>query len=96
MKSVRANRNHWNRTSGVYQADHDPPIGAQPRLRGCFYLPDAALDGVIGEVTGLRVLELALDTNDLAKTGAKEDVCSRRSWEVPTGVEKRSEKSRWI
>ena len=41
VESVRANHDHRNQTSGVYQADHDPQIGAQPRLWGYFYLPDA-------------------------------------------------------
>jgi SAM-dependent methyltransferase len=72
VQSVRANRDHWNRTSGVYQADHDPRIGAQPRLWGCFYLPDAALGGVMGEVTGLRVLELGCGAGQWSRSLAGE------------------------
>ena len=55
--STRANRQHWNRISRSYQDEHDPQIGAAPRLWGMFSIPDASLDA-LGEITGKRVLEL--------------------------------------
>jgi SAM-dependent methyltransferase len=55
--SIRANRQHWNLISRSYQEEHDPQIGAAPRLWGMSAVPDARLHA-LGEVTGKRVLEL--------------------------------------
>jgi ubiquinone/menaquinone biosynthesis C-methylase UbiE len=52
-----ANRHFWNKISAEYQREHDPQIGAAPRLWGCYSIPDAQL-GALGDVTGQRVLEL--------------------------------------
>lgn len=57
MSSIGANRRHWNVISERYQAEHDPQIGAAPRLWGMFSIPDAKLEAM-GDVTGKRVLEL--------------------------------------
>ena len=43
MTSIRANRQHWNLISGRYQAEHDPQIGAAPRLWTMSAIPDARL-----------------------------------------------------
>jgi ubiquinone/menaquinone biosynthesis C-methylase UbiE len=55
--TIRTNRQHWNQISRRYQADHDPQIGAAPRLWGMFAIPDSRLQA-LGEITGQRVLEL--------------------------------------
>jgi ubiquinone/menaquinone biosynthesis C-methylase UbiE len=57
VDSARANRDHWNRISVSYQAEHDPQIGATPRLWGAFSIEDHEL-GALGEVRGRRVLEV--------------------------------------
>lgn len=57
MASIDANKRHWDRISGTYQQDHDPQIGASPRLWGMFSIPDEQL-GALGNVAGKRVLEL--------------------------------------
>lgn len=57
MSGIGANREHWNQISGRYQAEHDPQIGAAPRLWGMFSIPDDQLRA-LGDVTGKRVLEL--------------------------------------
>lgn len=72
MESSQPNRDHWNRTSGVYQAEHDPQIGAQPRLWGCFSLSDAALGDVIGDAKGMRVLELGCGAGQWSRSLAGE------------------------
>jgi ubiquinone/menaquinone biosynthesis C-methylase UbiE len=54
--TIAANRAHWNTHSDTYQAQHDPAIGAAPRLWGAHAISDADL-GAIGVVTGLDVLE---------------------------------------
>jgi ubiquinone/menaquinone biosynthesis C-methylase UbiE len=56
-RSFEANRRMWNKISADYQREHDPKIGAAPRLWGCYSIPDAVL-GALGDVTGQRVLEL--------------------------------------
>lgn len=48
--SIRANRQHWNLISRAYQEEHDPQIGAAPRLWGMSAVPDARLDA-LGKVT---------------------------------------------
>lgn len=57
VASIEANRRLWNEISAQYQREHDPQIGAAPRLWGCYAIPDAQL-GALGDVTGQRVLEL--------------------------------------
>jgi SAM-dependent methyltransferase len=57
VTSIAANRRSWNLVSSRYQAEHDPQIGAAPRLWGMFSVPDARLNA-LGDVTGSRVLEL--------------------------------------
>ncbi len=57
MTSIGANRRHWNSISRDYQAEHDPQIGAAPRLWGMFSIPDTQLDA-LGDVAGKRLLEL--------------------------------------
>ena len=43
MTGAQDNRRHWNLTSRAYQDDHNPQIGAAPRLWGMFAIPDAQL-----------------------------------------------------
>lgn len=57
VTSIGANRQHWNQISSAYQEEHDPQIGAAPRLWGMFSIPDSELHA-LGDVTGKRVLEL--------------------------------------
>ncbi|MEU7074028.1 hypothetical protein AB0B30_32030 [Streptomyces narbonensis] len=57
VDSIPANRRLWNRISGADQQDHDPQIGASPRLWGMYSIPDARLPA-LGDVTDKRVLEL--------------------------------------
>ncbi len=74
MTSIGANRQHWNKISRQYQAEHDPQIGAGPRLWGMFSIPDTEL-GALGDVTGKRVLELGCGagqwSRSLAADGAQ-------------------------
>lgn len=74
MTSIGANRRHWNSISRGYQAEHDPQIGAAPRLWGMFSIPDARLNA-LGDVTGKRVLELGCGagqwSGSLAAEGAE-------------------------
>lgn len=71
MTSIRANRRHWNLTSRRYQDDHDPQIGAAPRLWGMFAIPDAQLHA-LGDVTGKRVLELGCGAGQWSRALAAE------------------------
>lgn len=50
MASIRADRQHWNLISRSYQEKHDPQIGAAPRMRGMFSIPDARLHA-LGKIT---------------------------------------------
>ncbi len=71
MTSNRANRQLWNRISGAYQDDHDPRIGAAPRLWGMFSIPDQELNA-LGDVTSKRVLELGCGAGQWSRTLAGE------------------------
>ena len=71
MASIRANRQHWNLTSRSYQEDHDPQIGAAPRLWSMYSIPDAHLHA-LGEVTGQRVLELGCGAGQWSRSLAAE------------------------
>ncbi len=71
MASINANRDHWNRTSAAYQERSDPQIGAAPRLWGMYSIPDAEL-AALGEVTGLRVLELGCGGGQWSRSLAAE------------------------
>ena len=71
MPDVRANREYWNRISAGYQREHDPQIGAAPRLWGCFSIPDSDL-GALGDVAGLRVLELGCGAGQWSRVLAGE------------------------
>lgn len=71
MPDVRANRDYWNRISAEYQHEHDPQIGAAPRLWGNFSLPDSDL-GALGDVTGLCVLELGCGAGQWSRALAAE------------------------
>lgn len=66
-----ANRRHWNRISAAYQRDHDPQIGAAPRLWGMHAIPDAEL-GALGDVTGQDVLELGCGAGQWSRSLAGE------------------------
>jgi ubiquinone/menaquinone biosynthesis C-methylase UbiE len=74
VSSVHANREHWNRISTSYQAEHDPQIGAQPRLWGAFSLSDDQL-GALDPVKGKDVLEVGCGagqwSRSLAADGAR-------------------------
>jgi ubiquinone/menaquinone biosynthesis C-methylase UbiE len=71
VSSIRANRDHWNQVSPEYQAEHDPQIGAAPRLWGMFSIPDAELEA-LGDVTGKRVLELGCGAGQWSRSLAAE------------------------
>lgn len=71
MTSIRANRQHWNLISGRYQAEHDPQIGAAPRLWTMSAIPDARLHA-LGEVTGKHVLELGCGAGQWSRSLAAE------------------------
>jgi ubiquinone/menaquinone biosynthesis C-methylase UbiE len=71
VASTRDNRQHWNRISPSYQQEHDPQIGAEPRLWGMFSIPDAHLNA-LGEVTGKRVLELGCGAGQWSRSLAAE------------------------
>ncbi|HZC42381.1 MAG TPA: class I SAM-dependent methyltransferase [Streptosporangiaceae bacterium] len=71
MSSFRANRQHWNLVSRGYQAEHDPQIGAAPRLWGMYAIPDARLHA-LGEVAGRRVLELGCGAGQWSRSLAAE------------------------
>jgi ubiquinone/menaquinone biosynthesis C-methylase UbiE len=71
VASIAANRRVWNRISEWYQAEHDPQIGAAPRLWGCYSIPDAQLNA-LGDVTGQRVLELGCGAGQWSRTLAEE------------------------
>ncbi|MFJ9927706.1 class I SAM-dependent methyltransferase [Streptomyces misionensis] len=71
MDSIPANRRFWNRISGTYQHEHDPRIGATPRLWGMYSIPDAHLHA-LGDVTGKRVLELGCGAGQWSRALAAE------------------------
>ncbi|MFI6253669.1 class I SAM-dependent methyltransferase [Streptomyces sp. NPDC051016] len=71
MDSVPANRRLWNRISSAYQHEHDPRIGAAPRLWGMYSIPDAHLNA-LGDVTGKRVLELGCGAGQWSRALAAE------------------------
>ena len=71
MTSIQDNRRHWNLISRAYQDDHDPQIGAAPRLWGMFAIPDAQLRA-LGDVTGKRVLELGCGAGQWSRALAAE------------------------
>ncbi|MET7609541.1 methyltransferase domain-containing protein [Streptomyces seoulensis] len=71
MDSIPANRRLWNRISSAYQSEHDPRIGAAPRLWGMYSIPDARL-GALGDVTGKRVLELGCGAGQWSRALAAE------------------------
>jgi SAM-dependent methyltransferase len=67
MASIGANQRHWDQISGAYQDDHDPQIGAAPRLWGMFSVPDTQISA-LGDVTGKRVLELGCGAGQWSRT----------------------------
>lgn len=71
MAGIRANRRHWNLISRAYQEEHDPQIGAAPRLWSTFSIPDARLQA-LGEVAGKRVLELGCGAGQWSRSLAAE------------------------
>ncbi|MER6849760.1 methyltransferase domain-containing protein [Streptomyces flaveolus] len=71
MDSITANRRLWNRISSAYQHEHDPHIGATPRLWGMYSIPDAHLHA-LGDVTGKRVLELGCGAGQWSRVLAAE------------------------
>ena len=71
MTSIQDNRRHWNLNSRAYQDDHNPQIGAAPRLWGMFAIPDAQLRA-LGDVTGKRVLELGCGAGQWSRALAAE------------------------
>ncbi|MFH9228234.1 SAM-dependent methyltransferase, partial [Streptomyces lydicus] len=71
MDSIPANRRLWNRISSAYQREHDPQIGAAPRLWGMYSIPDAHLHA-LGDVTGKRVLELGCGAGQWSRALAAE------------------------
>ncbi|MFF9161690.1 class I SAM-dependent methyltransferase [Streptomyces longwoodensis] len=71
MDSIPANRRLWNRISSAYQREHDPQIGATPRLWGMYSIPDAHLQA-LGDVTGKRVLELGCGAGQWSRALAAE------------------------
>ncbi|MFM9368343.1 class I SAM-dependent methyltransferase [Streptomyces sp. Da 82-17] len=71
MDSIPANRRLWNRISGAYQRQHDPRIGAAPRLWGMYSIPDERLQA-LGDVAGDRVLELGCGAGQWSRALAAE------------------------
>lgn len=71
MSSIDANRRLWNVISHGYQAEHDPQIGAAPRLWGMYAIPDARLHA-LGEVVSGRVLELGCGAGQWSRSVAAE------------------------
>jgi ubiquinone/menaquinone biosynthesis C-methylase UbiE len=71
VTSIEANRRLWNKISTEYQRNHDPRIGAAPRLWGCYSIPDSEL-GALGGVTGERVLELGCGAGQWSRSIAEE------------------------
>ncbi|MFJ3670259.1 class I SAM-dependent methyltransferase [Streptomyces sp. NPDC090106] len=71
MDSTPANRRLWNRISSSYQREHDPRIGAAPRLWGMYSIPDAQVRA-LGEVKGKRVLELGCGAGQWSRALAAE------------------------
>ncbi|WP_329274445.1 class I SAM-dependent methyltransferase [Streptomyces sp. NBC_00691] len=71
MDSVSVNRRFWNQLSSAYQRDHDPQIGAAPRLWGMYSVPDAQLQA-LGDVAGKRVLELGCGAGQWSRVLAAE------------------------
>jgi ubiquinone/menaquinone biosynthesis C-methylase UbiE len=69
----RANRAHWNAISERYQAAHDPHIGKRPMLWGGWAVADEDLGGVLGDLTGLHVLELGCGAGQWARSIAADD-----------------------
>lgn len=71
VDSIPANRRFWNRISSAYQHEHDPQIGATPRLWGMYSIPDAHLHA-LGDITGKRVLELGCGAGQWSRALAAE------------------------
>lgn len=71
VNSIPANRRLWNQISSAYQHEHDPQIGAAPRLWGMYSIPDAHLHA-LGDVTGKRVLELGCGAGQWSRALAAE------------------------
>nr|WP_307840286.1 methyltransferase domain-containing protein [Streptomyces sp. G44] len=71
MDSIPANRRFWNQISSAYQHEHDPRIGATPRLWGTYATPDAQLRA-LGDITGQRVLELGCGAGQWSRALAAE------------------------
>ncbi|WTV32701.1 class I SAM-dependent methyltransferase [[Kitasatospora] papulosa] len=71
MDSIPANRRFWNLISSAYQHEHDPQIGATPRLWGMYSIPDAHLHA-LGDITGKRVLELGCGAGQWSRALAAE------------------------
>ncbi|MFI7322754.1 class I SAM-dependent methyltransferase [Streptomyces venezuelae] len=71
MDSISANRRLWNQISSDYQHQHDPQIGAAPRLWGMYSIPDAHLRA-LGDVTGKRVLKLGCGAGQWSRALAAE------------------------
>lgn len=71
VSSIGANRQYWNLTSRRYQEEHDPQIGAAPRLWGMFAIPDSRLNA-LGQVSGKRVLELGCGAGQWSRALAAE------------------------
>ncbi|POM26649.1 putative methyltransferase YcgJ [Actinomadura rubteroloni] len=71
MDSIPANRRFWNKISRAYQHEHDPQIGATPRLWGMYAIPDAHLNA-LGDVKGKRVLELGCGAGQWSRSIAAE------------------------
>src|SRR5260370_15206817 len=71
MTSIQDNRRHWNLNSRAYKDEHNPQIGAAPRLWGMFAIPDAQLRA-LRDVTGKRVLELGCGAGQWSRALAAE------------------------
>jgi SAM-dependent methyltransferase len=71
-KHHTANRAHWNAKSAGYQERHDPQIGREPMLWGGWSVPEAELNA-LGDLTGLRILELGCGAGQWARSIAADD-----------------------
>jgi SAM-dependent methyltransferase len=73
MTSSNLNRDHWNAISDRYQASHDPQLSRRPKSWGGWSAPESEVQA-LGDLTGLRVLELGCGAGQWSAALADEGV----------------------